>query len=290
MEEMTAMSGRTFIIAARADKTCDTIEGTGVTRSMNQTVHLDGPRCDGAAHGGCQATCNLYFKEEWLERVAADSPDTVAQPASEGADEELLRRLRTYSQAGPNTYRCQATQVLQASTPLPRLRHYWWDLRTRNVTIGRWLAAMVWVFVEGYQGRSGRLPKYLQIRNHHRLPDLRGPVRESAWPEWERLDLMEGDLVEVRSREEIVATLDDKQQNRGLSFDEEMLRLCGRRGRVLKRVERIIDEKTGRMLKIRKDTIIVDGMIGCDGLYHKMCQRQAIAFLREAWLKRVDQL
>jgi len=45
--------------------------------------HLAGLRCDGSAHGGCQAECNLFWKDVWLkpattrgvtQRDAADAP------------------------------------------------------------------------------------------------------------------------------------------------------------------------------------------------------------------------
>jgi hypothetical protein len=57
-------------------------------------------------------------------------------------------------------------------------------------------------------------------------------------------------LVQVRSPDEIEATLDEKGMNRGLSFDREMLPYCGRTVRVKDTVDRIIDDRTGRMLKI----------------------------------------
>ena len=50
-----------------------------------------------------------------------------------------------------------------------------------------------------------------------------------------------------------------------------MTNLCGKRGRVLYRVERLIDEKSGRMLRIRKDLYVIAGMVGCEGVYHKLC-------------------
>ena len=39
---------------------------------MRNAVHLEGLRCDGQAHGGCQAGCLLYWKEAWLRRVPSD--------------------------------------------------------------------------------------------------------------------------------------------------------------------------------------------------------------------------
>ena len=286
MAEMMALSGQEFTVAARADKTCDTILKTGTTRQMVDTVHLAGQRCDGSAHGGCQATCLLFFKESWLEPVTDESD----HPADgEPADNDGLReKLESFANAGPDVYRCQATQLLDATTELSGYGHYLTDLKTRNVSLGHFLHSSVFSAMNAYQRRSDRLPRFMRLADGHRFPRVRGRVRGANWPEWQHLDLQVGDLVEVRSREEVEATLDENQRNRGLWFDAEMLRLCGRRGRVLKRVERIIDERTGRMLRIKKDTVIVEGMISCDGLYHNLCTRSFVAFMREAWLKRVE--
>ena len=54
MPEMREHCGRSFRVGQRSDKTC---AGDGVVRRMHNTVHLQGVRCDGAAHGGCQAAC-----------------------------------------------------------------------------------------------------------------------------------------------------------------------------------------------------------------------------------------
>jgi hypothetical protein len=102
------------------------------------------------------------------------------------------------------------------------------------------------------------------------------------------LNLQPGEIVEVKSKEEIFETLDDRDRNRGLRYDSEMLKYSGRRGRVLRRVEHIIDEKTGKMLHIKGDCIILDGVI-CTGDYHRSCPRSIYPYWREIWLKRVDQ-
>ena len=295
MGEMLAMQGKPFVVDSRADKTCDTITMSGVTRSMENTVHLAGARCDGSAHGGCQAHCLLYFKEAWLEVVPSGSrPSTDTrgpeqeQPPAGSRAEDLEGRLHDYAHASPDHYRCQATQMLEASQPLVGHRHFLEDIRTRNVPLRRLLLGLVFTAINRYQRISRRLPARLRIAGGHRLPDVRGTVRDGQWPPYEPLNLQPGDLVEVRSKEEIRATLDDDQRNRGLWFDEEMARLCGKRGRVLHRVERLIDEKSGRMLRVRKDLFVVDGMLGCEGIYHSLCTRSVIGMLREAWLRRVD--
>ena len=71
MPEMLRYCGKRFPVFASAHKTCDTVNKTG-GRRMRNAVHLEGLRCDGAAHGGCQAQCLLFFKEAWLEPAPDD--------------------------------------------------------------------------------------------------------------------------------------------------------------------------------------------------------------------------
>src|SRR5262249_55168967 len=117
---------------------------------------------------------------------------------------------------------------------------------------------------------------------------LRGPGNQSTPSE--RLELQPGDVVKVRRASEIAATLDKDGKNRGLSFEREMLSYCGRTLRVKDRVRRIIDDKTGRMLNIPKDSLILDGVV-CSGERTAgawFCPRQIYPFWREAWLRRVE--
>ena len=71
-----------------------------------------------------------------------------------------------------------------------------------------------------------------------------------------------------------------------MSFDVEMLRYCGREARVLRRVDQIIDEKTGRMLRMKNPCIVLEGM-SCVGAYHRCCPRGTYPYWREIWLERV---
>ena len=288
MLEMAALRGRTMTVDSRADKTCDTIDLQGCTRAMDDTVHLANIRCDGAAHGGCQAQCLLYFREQWLERVP-DRDRFASAPVDPGPPAELLETLDNFARPSPDHYRCQATQALEASRPLEGRTHYWTDLRTRNVSFGRILRLVFWWVVNLYQKLSQRcLPPRLRIHGGEKLPYLRGPVVDGNWPEEPLLDLQPDELVEVRSYNEIRATLDETQRNRGLYFDQEMVALCGKRGRVLHRVERLIDEKSGKMLRVKKDLYIVAGMLGCEGVHHKLCTRSVMGMMRDVWLRRVE--
>ena len=68
MPEMLPFIGRRFQVFKRATKTCDTISKQGFRR-VNDTVMLEGLRCDGSSHGECQAGCLLFWKESWLRKV-----------------------------------------------------------------------------------------------------------------------------------------------------------------------------------------------------------------------------
>jgi hypothetical protein len=101
-------------------------------------------------------------------------------------------------------------------------------------------------------------------------------------------DLQPGELVRVKSRDAIVATLDKGRLNRGLGFEEEMARYCGQVARVAARVERCIDERTGRMLQMKNPCIVLDGVV-CAGVYKANCPRAFVPFWREIWLERVTE-
>jgi hypothetical protein len=102
------------------------------------------------------------------------------------------------------------------------------------------------------------------------------------------LDLRPGELVRVKSKKEIIATLNENLHNRGMGFEEEMARYCGQTARVQSRVDRVIDEKTGRMLTMKTPCIILEDVI-CVGVYNLNCPREFVPFWREIWLERVEE-
>jgi hypothetical protein len=282
MPEMLRWCGETVEVGARADKTCDTARFPGLRR-MTSTVHLDDLRCNGSAHGGCQAGCLLFWKEEWLaEPLPAPDADLPAPEQLAG----LQENTRGQTPAGER-YFCQATELPGATARLP-----WWeasqyvrDVRTGNVGPVGLVYGLLVFFFNKYQGLSKRvLPRRLRIRDGRWYPFVTGT--QTATP-MESLDLQPGEMVEVKSRHEILATLDTGGRNRGLSFDAEMLPYCGRQFQVLRRVERIIDEKTGRMLKLPRDCIILSG-VTCQSIYHRFCPRAIYPYWREIWLRRVQ--
>jgi len=96
-----------------------------------------------------------------------------------------------------------------------------------------------------------------------------------------------GDLVRVRSREEIQATLDRWRSLKGCGFLDEMAGYCGTNQRVLKRVERFIDERDYR-LKKASGIVLLDGLL-CSGTGTTgRCDRACFFFWREEWLEKLD--
>ena len=80
MPEMLQFAGKQLRVSKRAFKTCDQVKNSGMYR-MERTVHLEGVRCDGSAHGGCQAGCLIFWKEGWLKRSEPGTrPRTPRRP------------------------------------------------------------------------------------------------------------------------------------------------------------------------------------------------------------------
>lgn len=97
-----------------------------------------------------------------------------------------------------------------------------------------------------------------------------------------------GDIVEVRSFEEISKTLNAKGMHKGLFFMPEQRRFCGQRFKVYKRPQRIMLELTGEMRDLTTPSFFLEGAY-CDGRFHDGCDRSCFCMWREEWLKRVEQ-
>ena len=93
----------------------------------------------------------------------------------------------------------------------------------------------------------------------------------------------------VKSLEQILATLDTRNRNRGLLFAPEMVRFCGGTFKVLKRVHRIIDERNGRMLGFSNPCIILQNVYCLSEFseHRVFCPRSIYPYWREIWLERV---
>ena len=95
-----------------------------------------------------------------------------------------------------------------------------------------------------------------------------------------------GDLVRVRTREQIEATFDGENELRGCLFMSEMWPYCDTEQRVLKRVERFLDERTYQV-RTTSGIVLLEGII-CQGTdYPQGCDRSCFFFWREEWLEEL---
>jgi hypothetical protein len=310
MPEMRQFAGKRFRVSKQAFKACDQVNNSGMFR-MERSVHLEGARCDGQAHGGCQAGCLLYWKDAWLKRVepdgeapateapAAEAPARPPVPSGNGAAaapspctvDTLVRETRAGTAAsGEEIYSCQATELPKALTTHIRawdVRQYVQDVTSGNASLSQTVRGVLILAFNKFQKATTRLlPRPLRIRGGSSYPFLEGKLNGKT-PK-DVLDLQPGELVEVKSKREILQTINKANKNRGLRFDVEGLPYCGKRARVLRRVDRLIDEKTGTMVHIPGDCVVLDGVI-CAAAYHQNCPRGIYEFWREAWLRRVEE-
>lgn len=345
MPEMLKYCGKQFRVYKRADKTCDTITRPRALR-MEHAVHLHNVRCDGLAHGGCQAGCLMFWKEAWLRRIEPrtrqpfEIADTPASPDKTDVctEETLARATRRQSDTaslGEEIFSCQSTELVNATSLLA-----WWDVRqyVRDITSGNvGLALFTRGMLISLFNLAIRTVRRCVIALGHRVghrssPGGSSPNLESSphpasttsaidhmtpiegvvaymkstvdtllveYPHVQGalnrtpstvLNLRPGESVRVKSKDEIAGTLDVNNRNRGLLFDVEMVPYCGGTYRVLRRVERILDEKTGRMRRLSNNCIILDGVVcgGCVSRHRLFCPRSIYSYWHEIWLERAE--
>lgn len=265
MREMTEYCGGRYRVLRPLKKFI--VEGRLGLREIANTVILEGLDCSGAHHGECQLGCMIIWKQRWLKKVSVDTPKS-------GVSRSLAGRVRSFDGVGSSVYSCQATSLFEASVPLAiwDLRQHVWDVQAG--TFKPHILARTW-FVVLYN----RLRSRLGLRKLYLFHGGTSPTPSAA------LNLRAGELVEVKSRQEVAATLDCRGRNRGLSFAQEMVPFCGRRFRVLRRLDHMIVETTGAMQRL-SDTVLLEGA-HCDGEAHFNCQRGCRMLFKEIWLKRV---
>ena len=102
----------------------------------------------------------------------------------------------------------------------------------------------------------------------------------------ESLGLQPGERIRVKSREEIVSTLDRKGCNRGLAVSHAMTTMCGNEYEVDERVEHLILEQNGQIKNVTNTVTLKD----CDCLcWYNLgsCPRGNRIYWREIWLERL---
>ena len=311
MPEMFEFCGKKLRIYKRAHKTCDTVFPVR-GRRVDHSVHLE-TRCDGSAHDGCQAGCLIFWKEAWLKPVSENSqvaiPRSEAQSVSpvalssslECTEVNVVARARTIDPvSGEPSYACQATQLPYATSDLN-----WWDVRQyvedyRSGNVGLWqIIGGATYFLYYAISRAGiglgRPMRWFYDKFHPLwggtpFPRKTGLIPEGQATPAEMLNLQPGELVRIKSHDEILKTLNTASRNRGLYWDAEEVPHCGSTHQVLRRVNKIINERTGKMQEMKTPCIVLDSVV-CQSRYSEcrlFCPRSIYAYWREIWLERVD--
>jgi len=290
MPEMLAYCGHSFTVDRRIDKINDW-KGGNELRRMKNVVTLVDVRCDGSQHGGCEAGCQNLWHERWLcqsqsrtnssERTSSHVKDHARRGAED--TQGLLTELRKLAcreingkTARTTKYTCQNTELPTASSKMSK-----WDLRQDlrpllggNIGLRGYLVATLTAVFNKAQSMRGGIPYPLMA------PQLgSGPTPTSD------LGLQPGELVRVRAKYEIGLSL-YRYHNRGMWFGEETLRHCGNVYTVLRRVTKLIDERSGELREMATPAIVLDRATAT-GEFMRFCPQNEFVFWREIWLERV---
>jgi len=95
-----------------------------------------------------------------------------------------------------------------------------------------------------------------------------------------------GDLVVVRSEQEIRATLDAEGKLEGLPLMPEMVQFFGRAFRVCCRAERVFLDRYNYVARMER-AVFLEG-VRCDGTSHGGCHMGCLLFWKEAWLRPAE--
>ena len=268
MYEMKRFCGQSFVVRKRLERTCD--ESTRDMRRIRNSVFLQNLRCDGSEHGGCQKGCFIFWKDAWLERVSQD--DVSEPPPVAPSESDYPYRYRFPD----DQYVCQSTELLRATSQLSPfdLGSYLRDIRARTYSVGMLVRILSYaLFLRGRRlltGKSYRVLEGCQTKTPRAV-----------------LNLQPGEWVRVKTRQEIVPTLDKQGKNRGLVFTVEMLPFCGSKFRVLQRLDKMMQESTRKVISV-EDTVVLEN-VTCDGCHilRGGCPRENYHYWREVWLQRL---
>ena len=277
MSEMIQYCGKKFKIQSLNEKTCieclyskDCISNSIREFNINDVVLLENIRCDGTSHGNCQTGCMIFWKEAWLSIFNPEDKNIIINNKE---IDELKARLK--AKINDKHFYCQLTQVEEITSNIGtkrRLIKLFKDVKSGEIEIYIAIKAILNPFIKKL--------KKIWFKIFFEDYGDKTPV--------DILNLQPGEIVEVKSLAEILKTLDKHRRNKGLEFNYGMRKYCGKKFMVRNRLERMINETTGKMIEIN-NTVILEN-VECLYEYRGFgCPRARFQFWREIWLKRIEQ-
>ena len=99
----------------------------------------------------------------------------------------------------------------------------------------------------------------------------------------------EGDVVRVRSKSDVLSSVDTPNKFLESLFVDQILDYCGKQFKVYKILYHYFDEHKYRMFKVIEPLYMLDGLIcyGEDEMFEVKCNRSCYLFLHETWLEKV---
>ena len=200
MPEMPASAASGIGSGRALHKACDTVDWQQYRR-MESAVHLEELRCDGSAHGGCQAGCLLYWKEAWLVRL---EPQEGAAAAELNPTETAARALmapglprRSFS-ARPRSERTtrrppvllsgdRASESDRGLLPWWEPNQYVEDITSGNSTVPRVIRALLIGLFNRFQQANARFLPASASSEVQALPIHRGKGHKrehTFWVAW----------------------------------------------------------------------------------------------------------
>jgi hypothetical protein len=273
MPEMLAFYGRRLRVSRQALTVCYYgTEGGGRGFDADNVVTLDATRCSGSAHDGCQKSCMVFWREEWLRKVDHDS---IPLQADLPEMERLRRRVAV--SINSTKYYCQASELLKATHRLSRsgrMIRYLNGLRSGNFNV---------------LSMARSLTICLIWKSREKLFGIYARGSATSTPT-DSLNLQPGEWVEVKPLKSILETLDGHGLNRGLFFSPDMRLWCGRKLRVKGRLDKMVADGTGQMRHPRNTVLLEGSTCGCSymGLGMAGCSRCEFTYWREIWLRRCN--
>jgi hypothetical protein len=301
MPQMVKYCGKRFRVSKSAHKFCDTANATGARRLKN-AVFLDEIRCDGQTYAGCEMECRIFWKEAWLkpaDETAAFDDRSLCDPRTAELQSLALKNTTGVHADGERVYLCQATRMPAATEHLSLWdpRQYVKDVQSGNASAFQVFGALAFLVYDTVANAGlgiGSAMRFAystvqRLRRKWAYPSREGRLAKNARTPTVQLGLQPGDVVKVRTHEDILATVTEDLVNRGLSFHADMVPFCSSTFRVEKTLKRIIDEKTGKLRELKNPCIVLEG-VPCGGRYTKprLCPRGMAPYWREIWLERAD--
>ena len=298
MPQMLDACGKEFRVTKRAHKLCDTVHGTGGRRLLG-AVLLDDLRCDGRMHGGCEMECMIVWKDAWLERVDDDGQPRTAPPTPPSPqliDLVVANTRPADKQVGSTAvYACQATEMPAATTRLSvwSMGQYVEDYSSGNASLRQIASVLLFLVYDSIASAGIGLGSFMRWlyeafqEGGSLYPNLRGKLQKNGRTPACSLGVQPGERVTVKSHAAVLETVTEDLVNRGMGFHPVMTAHCSKSFVVEKRLQRIMNEKTGQVMELKNPCLTLEGA-ACDGRYTKplLCPRGMAPYWREVWLEK----